>query len=121
MVDPTAMKRDHINVSVDFNPAFSAPAVEYGVLTLKPGQSADKLASLGGELVKMLDAATGVHAPTLWGQSIEDGNKFLLVVGWDSLEAHQAAVSGGSFSGIITQLTEIAELSVKHAHMKKNA
>ncbi len=78
--------RDHIDVTVDPSAALTAPVVEIATLTLKDGASAEKLLSAGGDFTKTLDSAPGSHAPAIWGQSVENKNKFFLVVGWDSLE-----------------------------------
>jgi hypothetical protein len=76
----------HITVSKDPNAALSSPAVEFVAFTLKDGASAEKFSALMEELGKGLDVAAGAHPPSVWGQSIEEKNKYLLVVGWDTVE-----------------------------------
>ncbi|KAJ7302952.1 hypothetical protein DFH08DRAFT_722458 [Mycena albidolilacea] len=90
----------HANVSCDPNAALSSPVVAVGILTLKAGGSADKLRSLLEELGERADTVTGARPPCIRGQSIEDKSKFLVAIGWDSLEVsvglHPLSVVRGS-------------------------
>ncbi|KAJ7016659.1 hypothetical protein C8F04DRAFT_503802 [Mycena alexandri] len=114
-------ERDHINVAVDPNTALTSPAVEVVAFTLKEGSAAEQLTPLFEELGKGLDAAVGSHAPCVWGQSIEDKSKFLLVVGWDTVEAHWEAVKEGtSLHKTIQQIAALADLSIGHTHAKQH-
>ncbi|KAJ7366959.1 hypothetical protein DFH08DRAFT_836081 [Mycena albidolilacea] len=114
-------ERDHITVSKDPNAALSSPAVEFVAFTLKDGASAEKFSALMEELGKGLDLAAGAHPPSVWGQSIEEKNKYLLVVGWDTVESHWEAVKEGT--GLYTtvgQIKEVADLTIGHSHVKKH-
>ncbi|KAJ7675738.1 hypothetical protein DFH06DRAFT_946602, partial [Mycena polygramma] len=80
------LQRNHITVAGDVDAALSSPAVEFVVFTVKPEASGEKLVTLLEELGEGLDVAAGAHPPCFWGQSVEDKNKYLLVVGWDTVE-----------------------------------
>ncbi|KAF8158878.1 hypothetical protein K438DRAFT_2025958 [Mycena galopus ATCC 62051] len=113
--------RDHINVAGDPLTALSSPAVEFVVFKLKAGASTEKLSSLLEELAQGLDTAAGAHPPCAWGQSIEEKSKFLLIVGWDTVEAHWEAVKEGtSLHGTVVKIKDVADLSIGHAHVKKH-
>ncbi|KAF7346426.1 hypothetical protein MSAN_01870500 [Mycena sanguinolenta] len=113
-------ERHHINVSSDPTAALTAPAVEFVVFTLKDG-AADKLTPLMEELGAGADTAAGAHPPCAWGQSVEDKNKFLLVIGWDTVQAHWDAVKEGTaLHGIVVKIKEFADLWIGHSHMKKH-
>ncbi|KAJ7259521.1 hypothetical protein B0H12DRAFT_1232001 [Mycena haematopus] len=114
-------ERHHINVTSDPITALSAPAVEFVVFTLKAGESDEKLSSLLEELGKGADAATGAHPPCAWGQSVEDKNKYLLIIGWDTVEAHWEAVKEGtSLHAIVGKIKGVADLALGHSHVKKH-
>jgi len=115
------LERNHITVAGDVNSALSSPAVELVVLTLKAEGSADKFESLMGDLAKGLDTSAGEHPPCVWGQSVEDKNKYLLVVGWDTVEAHWEAVKAGTpLQKVVGAIQEHADLVLGHAHIKKH-
>ncbi|KAJ7175941.1 hypothetical protein C8R46DRAFT_1080126 [Mycena filopes] len=114
-------ERNHINVTADPNVALTSPAVEVVLFTLKAGTTAEQVTPLLEELAKGLDAAVGAHAPCVWGQSIEDKSKFLLVVGWDTVEAHWEAVKEGtSLHKVVGSIVPLADLSIGHTHIKKH-
>ncbi|KAJ7784476.1 hypothetical protein B0H16DRAFT_1492642 [Mycena metata] len=113
--------RNHINVAADPITALTSPALEVVVFTLKEGSTAEQLTPLFEELGKGLDAAVGSHAPCVWGQSIENRSKFLLVVGWDTVEAHWEAVKEGtSLHTTIGKIVALADLSIGHSHVKQH-
>ncbi|KAK7048435.1 hypothetical protein R3P38DRAFT_2869335 [Favolaschia claudopus] len=114
-------ERNFINISHDPLPALSSPAVEIVTFTLKSGSSAEQLTPLMEELGKGLDTATGAHPPCAWGQSVEDKNKVLLIVGWDTVEAHWEAVKEGTgLHATIVKIKDVADLSIGHSHVKKH-
>ncbi|KAF7348112.1 hypothetical protein MSAN_01763800 [Mycena sanguinolenta] len=80
---------------------------------------AAKLTALEEELVKGFDAAAGARKPCVYGQSAEDKTKFYIISGWDSLEAHQAVVAGGSLTPLVAPILAIAEFSQGHATLQK--
>ncbi|KAK7048889.1 hypothetical protein R3P38DRAFT_1880757 [Favolaschia claudopus] len=108
------------NSSTDPTAALTSPAVEIATFTAKGGES-DKLLSLVGELAKGLEASAGIHKPIVYGPTVEDANKVVLLAGWDSAEAHQAVVKGGSLSGVFGQITAIADFTVGHSALKATA
>ncbi|KAJ7505226.1 hypothetical protein B0H11DRAFT_2272779 [Mycena galericulata] len=114
-------ERNHINVNGDVNTALSSPAVEFVVFTLKAEGSTDKFVSLMGDLAKGLDTSAGEHPPCAWGQSVEENNRYLLIVGWDTVAAHWEAVKEGTaLHKVIGAILEHADLTIGHAHIKKH-
>ncbi|KAJ7459934.1 hypothetical protein FB451DRAFT_1182208 [Mycena latifolia] len=95
------LERHHVDIAGDANTALSSPATEFVVFTVKPEGSPEKLVPLLEELGKGLDISVGAHPPCMWGPSIEDKTKFLLVVGWDTVEAHWEAVKEGCKIGVV--------------------
>ncbi|KAJ7069763.1 hypothetical protein C8F01DRAFT_527375 [Mycena amicta] len=119
-IDSSKFNRNHIDVSTDPLAALSSPAVEFVVFTLKNGPTdADKLVPLLTELESGLNAAAGAHPPCIWGQSREDKSKFLLVVGWDTVEAHWEAVKEGTgLHATVGKIASLADLVIGHSHVK---
>ncbi|KAF7298999.1 hypothetical protein MIND_00848100 [Mycena indigotica] len=118
--DSAQFSRNHIDVSKDPLTALSSPAVEFVLFTLKNGEAdADKLVPLLTELESGLNVATGAHPPCVFGQSREDKSKFLLVVGWDTVEAHWEAVKEGTgLHTTVGKIAALADLSIGHSHVK---
>jgi hypothetical protein len=79
------LERDHITVSSDPTPVLTSPVVAITALTLTADGTAEKLTPLLQELENSVEGTAGARA-YIWGQSVENKNKYLLVVGWDSLE-----------------------------------
>ncbi|KAJ6453090.1 hypothetical protein C8R45DRAFT_945286 [Mycena sanguinolenta] len=111
--------RHHFDFSGDYAAALSAPSVAIGVATLKDSADAAKLTTLEEDLVKAFDAASGARKPTVYGQSVEDKSKFFIISGWDSLEAHQAVIAGGSLTPLVAPILAIADFSQGHAALQK--
>ncbi|KAJ7761592.1 hypothetical protein DFH07DRAFT_918321 [Mycena maculata] len=115
------LDRNHFNVTGDADTALSSPAVEFVVFTLKADSSADKLVPLLEDLAKALNIATGAHPPCMWGQSIENKSKYLLIVGWDTVAAHWEAVKEGTdLHKIVVSITGQADLTIGHSHITKH-
>ncbi|KAJ7095800.1 hypothetical protein B0H15DRAFT_71903 [Mycena belliarum] len=115
------LERYHIDVTADANTTLSAPASEFVVFTLKPDATPEKLVPLLEELGKGLDTAAGAHPPCMWAQSIEDKTKFLLIVGWDTVEAHWEAVKEGTeLHATVGKIVAVADLVIGHAHVVKH-
>jgi len=112
--------RDHITVTGNPHAALSSPAVEFAAFTLKADGSAEKLSSVFEELAIGLDAAAGAHPPCVWGRSIENPNKFFMIVGWDSVEAHLEIARGGSLHSFVEQIKAVADISIAHSGLKKH-
>ncbi|KAJ7342714.1 hypothetical protein DFH08DRAFT_873413 [Mycena albidolilacea] len=113
------LERHHIDVSGDPTAAFSSPVVSITVLTLKSDAAPEKLAALLEELEKGARTTAGARA-IMWGQSLEDKNNFLLIGGWDSLEAHQEAIKGGAQLATTSQVRALVDASVGHSALKKH-
>ncbi|KAK6987733.1 hypothetical protein R3P38DRAFT_3101187 [Favolaschia claudopus] len=112
--------RHAIDVSADTTAALTAPVTAILIFTLKAGQSADSLLTHVGELAKNLDGGVaGAKSPSLYGKSATDANKVLLITGWESAEAHQAIVKGGSQSAVFGKIQEAADFTVAHTTLRK--
>jgi hypothetical protein len=85
------LEADNITVSSDPAPALTSPVVAITALTLTADGTAEKLTPLLQELENSVEGTAGARA-YVWGQSIENKNKYLLLVGWDSLEVRQRLV-----------------------------
>ncbi|KAF7288539.1 hypothetical protein HMN09_01382900 [Mycena chlorophos] len=118
--DSTKFSRHHIDISTDALTALSSPATEIVVFTLKNGAGdADAMAPLMEELKAGLDAAVGAHPPCFFGQGREEKNKFVLVVGWDTVAAHWEAVKEGtSLHATVQKIAAIADIGIGHSLLK---
>ncbi|KAJ7147053.1 hypothetical protein C8R43DRAFT_1129841 [Mycena crocata] len=115
------LERNHIEISGDALTALSSPATEFVVFTLKGDGTPEKLVPLLEDLGKRLDAAAGAHPPCIWGASVEDKAKFLLVVGWDTVEAHWEAVREGTdLHKIVGQISAVADIAIGHSKITKH-
>ncbi|KAF7314377.1 hypothetical protein MKEN_00910400 [Mycena kentingensis (nom. inval.)] len=118
--DTSKFARHHIEPTKDPLQALGAPATERVIFTLKEGAEPEQLGLLLEELGAGLDAAAGAHPPCVWGQSREDKTKFLLLVGWDTVEAHWEAVKEGTaLHATVLKIAAISELVIGHAPLKQ--
>jgi len=63
--------------------------VERSELTVKDGVEAEFHAALGEKIVPLLQGVAGVVS-VQFGKGVENPKKFVLLVGWTSLDAHAA-------------------------------
>jgi heme-degrading monooxygenase HmoA len=61
--------------------------VERSELTVKPGTEGEFLAAITEKAVPVLNSVDGVLSVQV-GRGIENPAKFMLLVGWESLDAH---------------------------------
>ncbi|KAF8073751.1 hypothetical protein FPV67DRAFT_763649 [Lyophyllum atratum] len=109
----------HVDFDNDIAPALEAPATEFAFMTPKPGASIDdfkaKLKVLGDTMTK-----EGVcRVPLGLGESTEHKGTWVMVIGWDSVQAHKDAVSKGPYPELIKSLQELAYIDLKHANLVK--
>ncbi|KAH7922958.1 hypothetical protein BV22DRAFT_1016311 [Leucogyrophana mollusca] len=97
---------------------FSAPATEFVTFTLNKGQTIDKLEPLVAQLKAQLVGTPKFHGAS-WAPVIGKPDVYFGILGWDSVQAHWDAVSGGPLKATIDQVKEIATLWLVHAHLKK--
>jgi len=100
----------------------SAPVTEFAFIKLKEGKESERgnLERYIGELQQEISTASGLHA-TSWAQSIDSGkeNVYIIVLGWDSVADHWAAVGPNTPCGKIVEnkMKPIADIELTHASM----
>ncbi|KAF8798997.1 hypothetical protein BYT27DRAFT_7122341 [Phlegmacium glaucopus] len=87
------MNMCHVEFNNDIAVAFTAPTTAISTLTLTENQNRADLDVLLKTLGEALDHGHGGHAPIAWGETQEEPGKFLLVVGWDSVQVNCVATS----------------------------
>ncbi|KAF7340589.1 hypothetical protein MSAN_02130400 [Mycena sanguinolenta] len=116
----------NINITTDPLPALSSPAVEFAVFTLQAPdeatatQNQKRITELLKALGSGLDLAAAAHPPCFWGQSGEDENKFVMIVGWESVEAHIEFAMAGNLGEIVREIKTFARVSISHSNMTKD-
>ncbi|KIM89099.1 hypothetical protein PILCRDRAFT_812997, partial [Piloderma croceum F 1598] len=98
----------------------SAPVTEFAFITLKQEKESERgdLEQLLDELRREISSAKGFHGFS-WGKSVDPGkeNLYILVLGWDSAEAHWAAVGPDTTCGklIENKLRVLSNIDLSHA------
>jgi len=96
----------------------STPVTEFAFITLKKESERGDLEQLFGELSRELSSAKGFHG-FRWGKSVDPGkeNLYILVLGWDSADAHWAAVAPDTTCGklIENKLRVLSDIDLSHA------
>ncbi|KAF8887178.1 hypothetical protein BD779DRAFT_533802 [Infundibulicybe gibba] len=82
----------HIVFPQDPANALSAPISEFAFFVLKEGVKKEALLESLGVLSAEADKVTA-HAPSVYGESREHPNTFVLTIGWDSVEVTQTSLS----------------------------
>nr|GAT60267.1 predicted protein [Mycena chlorophos] len=117
--DREKFSRHNIDVSTNAVKALSSPAAEIVIFTLNGEGDAPALTEILNELTAKLDVAPGAVPPAYFGQSREDKTKFVLVAGWESLQAHQDAVKEGTDPhSSIAKIRAVAQPVIGHSHLK---
>ncbi|KAL4259887.1 ABM domain-containing protein [Pleurotus pulmonarius] len=108
-------------MGVDFTsnpaPVFEAGIVEVLMVELKDGKTAADLAPYLDEMTSM--RGHGVVDGT-WGTSDKSDGQLVVVIGWDSIEAHKAFVAAGateSLKTIMGNILGMATLKVNHVRL----
>ncbi|GLB38386.1 hypothetical protein LshimejAT787_0502510 [Lyophyllum shimeji] len=106
------------NFDKDVAPSLEAPATEFALITPKDGASLEAfqetLENLGENLLK---EKTCHHVAA--GESREKEGTWVMVIGWDSVQAHVTAVAQGVFPELIKNLKNMATIEIKHANLVK--
>jgi len=107
----------HAKFNKDPTKAFTAPVTEIAVLTATPGKPREEI----GKLLDVISSQEPNSKVTLstWGPVVEKEDVFILVVGWESLEAHKAVVASApdDFKKVLAGLRDLATLKVTHAKL----
>jgi len=110
----------HIQPTSEPYKALSSPATELAYITVKPGQSKEKVESKVAELVNAASSLPekwgGLAA--VWGPTVEKSDTIGLIIGWTSVEAHWTAVkSVPELIKLLGEIREIADISLTHAEL----
>ncbi|KAG2153127.1 uncharacterized protein EDB93DRAFT_245256 [Suillus bovinus] len=93
---------------------FSAPVTEFVTFTLKRGVSMSALQPLVKQLQDKLQGTPKFYGSS-WAPVVDKPNVVHGVLGWESVEAHWAAVSSGPLKEIIDEVKKVADLWLVHA------
>ncbi|KIK07939.1 hypothetical protein K443DRAFT_604541 [Laccaria amethystina LaAM-08-1] len=115
---PLAM--DHIPFNEDVTNALNAPVTQVITSKLKDGQAKDGLLD-AGTFTKALNEAVGAHPPVAFGESKENPGTFIVLIGWDSVEAHVAARGQDPrFKEYAEKAAPLADATVVHVNFVKH-
>ncbi|KAG9227180.1 hypothetical protein PLEOSDRAFT_1106206 [Pleurotus ostreatus PC15] len=107
-------------MGVDFesnpSPVFEAGIVEVAMMELNEGKTAADVAPYLNEIIAT--KGVGIVAGT-WGTSDQNERRLVLIVGWESLAAHQTAVAGAtdSLKAAMASIQDIGTLKVNHVKL----
>ncbi|KAI5118813.1 hypothetical protein M0805_000201 [Coniferiporia weirii] len=106
----------HVQLKVDPNLPLSAPVVEFVTIKLREGKTK---ADISPSLDLLTSQETKAIISSTWGPSIEKDDYLVMVVGWESLEAHQEVgkQSTPEVRNTIGQIVELSEIKIKHAKL----
>ncbi|KAH7923199.1 hypothetical protein BV22DRAFT_1069238 [Leucogyrophana mollusca] len=108
----------HALFKADSAPSFAAPIVEFAWFKLKDGTSLDAVA---GHMDKLVAADTATVVSATWGPVREEGREFqfVMVVGWQSHEAHMAAVQSPTenVKKLVADIMEFSTVQTSHSKM----
>ncbi|EMD32813.1 hypothetical protein CERSUDRAFT_99188 [Gelatoporia subvermispora B] len=112
----------HVQPTSEPYASFSAPVTELAFVTLKPNQSKERLENLADKLIKGIPAneETGLVS-ALWGSVVEHDKMVALILGWNSVEAHERFVTTdlGTIR-LLDQIREIADIAGSHSALHEN-
>ncbi|KAF9565779.1 hypothetical protein CPC08DRAFT_747796 [Agrocybe pediades] len=117
LTEPLSM--NHIEFNRDYLSALTAPVTEIVLLTLNEGKTKEDLNRVFDSLAAKVDEVNSKYEPCAWGQSLEAPDKFYLIIGWDSVQAHEDAVKDESFHPVLTELQATANLKILHTKLQK--
>ncbi|GJE88293.1 hypothetical protein PsYK624_043760 [Phanerochaete sordida] len=112
----------HAIFSGDFTKALGAPATEFAIWTLKEGVDRAEFQAGLAELTQLIERdAAGEVFEGGWGAILEDERKFIVGLGWHSMERFKAAIAAApevrAKVGALRQLA--ADVDLKLASLSK--
>jgi len=119
---PDGLRFKHIDVNFIQDPfiAFDAPTTEIVEVTLKEGKTKEDLYEVLAVLASQLDV-DAPYPPVAWGESQDEpGERYGLVLGWNSSKEHFDLVGQPSYVTPIQNLFNAADLKMFHAALKKH-
>jgi len=107
-----------IKFDKDPSKALEAPVTEIAIATLNVPEKRDTLA---GYVAKYDEYTAEGKVSSAWGQAFNNQNVFVLIVGWESVEAHRTARSNGTeeLKAMSAELHKIASVKGPHARLIK--
>ena len=79
----------HVQFNDDATAALTAPVTEIVGITLKDGHAKQELDDVLRTLTNKIESEAGSLSPAVWGPTIEDSNKFWLIIGWQSVKVRK--------------------------------
>ena len=79
----------HVQFNDDATAALTAPMTEIVGITLKDGHVKQELDDVLRTLTTKIASEAGSFSPAVWGATIEDPNKFWLIIGWQSVKVRK--------------------------------
>ncbi|EPQ54472.1 hypothetical protein GLOTRDRAFT_121619 [Gloeophyllum trabeum ATCC 11539] len=99
--------------------ALADPATELAFFTLKSPDEAAVLPAKMAALEKELEHAPGRRSYT-WGKVVEKEDQILLIIGWDSVEAHWDALKVDKpFADAVASAKESVNIDLVHVHFQE--
>jgi len=110
----------HVEFNEDATAALNAPVTEILGVTLKLGHTRQEFDNIMSTITSKASSDRGNYGPAVWGPTIENPNKFWVLIGWKSSKAHSEAMSQEKYQGILQSLRDIADLKMVHASFWKH-
>ncbi|KAI0933594.1 hypothetical protein AcW1_005382 [Taiwanofungus camphoratus] len=108
----------HIQPTSEPYKALGAPVTELAYITVKPGQSKEKVEELVDALAKAVDAlpAEWGEISASWGPTVEKDDVLGLMIGWTSVDAHWNTVKTvPEVIETLNQIRQVADITLTHA------
>ncbi|KAH9480648.1 hypothetical protein JR316_0007248 [Psilocybe cubensis] len=110
---------NHVEFTGDFNKALNAPVMEVSVINTKKGTVKELVIGYIDTLAAKVAAKNVKYEPT-WGTARENDNRFYVLIGWDSVDAHKHAINDPNyFHPFDDDLKAAASLKTFHIHLEK--
>ncbi|KAF8956994.1 hypothetical protein BDZ97DRAFT_1763276 [Flammula alnicola] len=108
----------HIDFDVDIANAFSAPITEITTIKAKEGHTQEEVNAVVSEIRANQHLVKGGHPPIAWGQVKQTPELYILIIGWDSVEAHFASHKEPPIETITMKLIGVCEPETKHVALR---
>ncbi|EDR13795.1 uncharacterized protein LACBIDRAFT_292588 [Laccaria bicolor S238N-H82] len=114
---------NHVPFNEDVTNALSAPTTEVITSKLKDPQAKDpRLDESAAFFTKALSEAVGAHPPVVYGESKENPGTLIVLIGWDSVEAHLAArAKDPRFKEYAAKAADFTDATVVHVNFEKRS
>ncbi|KAI0269756.1 hypothetical protein BC834DRAFT_863201 [Gloeopeniophorella convolvens] len=102
----------HVDFLIDPTPAFKAPITEIAFTSPKTPEDKEAVQARLEQIVSLANGPTKTAFGAAYGPVVEKPDTFVLVVGWDSVEAHLAAREANK--ELTGAAGKIANVKVRH-------